>query len=56
MIPDWLHVVSQACLLAGIACAIVIAIDLARHRQRMWIMNVVWPVNALFGTVLTLWL
>ena len=56
MIPDWLHVMSQACLLAGIAFAIVIATDLARHPQRMWIMNVVWPVNALFGTVLTFWL
>jgi len=30
-------------------------IDEMRHPQRMWIMNVVWPVVALFGTGLTIW-
>ncbi len=29
-------------------------IDEMRHPQRMWIMNVVWPVVALFGTGLTI--
>ncbi|MGY4466907.1 hypothetical protein ACVWWK_002589 [Bradyrhizobium sp. LB9.1b] len=56
MIPIWLHNLALACLAVGIVCAIIIAIDLTRHPQRMRIMNVVWPVNALFGTVLTLWL
>jgi hypothetical protein len=36
-------------------CAVVIAIDVARHRQHMWIMNVVWPVTALFGTAWIVW-
>ncbi len=32
-------------------------IDLLRgNQQQMWIMNLVWPICALFGTVLTLWL
>ncbi|MFZ3330189.1 MAG: DUF4396 domain-containing protein [Candidatus Acidiferrales bacterium] len=41
----------------GIAfvCAIVIAIDELRHPQKMWIMNLVWPVNALYLSVFGLW-
>jgi hypothetical protein len=30
-------------------------VDETRHPQHMWIMNVVWPVCALFGTVCWLW-
>ncbi|MCB1885943.1 MAG: DUF4396 domain-containing protein [Geminicoccaceae bacterium] len=55
MIPDWLHALSIAALALGFACAAVILVDVVRHPQRMGIMNVVWPVVALFGTVLTLW-
>jgi hypothetical protein len=55
MIPAWLHNLSIAYLLLGGVCAVVIAIDVARHPQHMWIMNVVWPVTALFGTVWILW-
>jgi len=54
MIPIWLHEVAFACLAVGIVCAILIAIDLFNHPQRMWIMNIVWPINGLFGTVMTL--
>ena len=41
----------------GIAfiCAIVIAIDETRHPQKMWIMNVVWPVTALYFSAFVLW-
>ncbi len=55
MIPDWLHSLSIAFLLLGLVCAVVTAADLVRHKQHMWIMNVVWPVTALFGTVWTVW-
>jgi hypothetical protein len=55
MIPAWLHSLSIAYLLVGLACAVVIAADLVRHKQHMWIMNVVWPVTALFGTVWIVW-
>jgi len=41
MIPAWLHALSIAYLLLGALCAVVIAIDAARHKQHMWIMNVV---------------
>ncbi|MEZ5332797.1 MAG: DUF4396 domain-containing protein [Thermoanaerobaculia bacterium] len=56
MIPEWFSVLSVAMLALGALCALVIVVDILRgHRQQMWIMNVVWPVTALFGTVLALW-
>ncbi len=55
MIPGWLHSLSIAYLLLGLASAVVIAVDLLRHPQHMWIMDVVWPVTALFGTGWILW-
>jgi hypothetical protein len=41
----------------GIAffCALVIAIDEIRYPQRMWIMNLVWPITALYLSVFALW-
>ncbi len=45
---------SIGALLLGAACLLVIALDVVRHPQKMAVMNVVWPVTALFGTVLTL--
>jgi hypothetical protein len=55
MMPIWLHDVSIASLLLGALCALIILTDLFRHPQHMWIMNVVWPVTALFGSVWILW-
>ena len=55
MITHWLHLVSIFALVLGFAAAGVIMIDEVGHPQHMWIMNVVWPVVALFGTVLTIW-
>lgn len=55
MIPTWLHDLSLAYLVLGAVCALVIALDLLRRPQHMWIMNVVWPVTALFGTAWILW-
>jgi hypothetical protein len=37
-------------------CAAIIAIDLlAGHPQHMWIMNLVWPITALYAGPLALW-
>lgn len=55
MVPHWLHLLSIFALLLGFAAAIVITIDEVRHPQRMWIMNVVWPTVALFGTAPMIW-
>jgi hypothetical protein len=44
MIPVWLHDLSIAYLSHGALSALIIAFDLVRHPQHMWIMNVVSPV------------
>ena len=53
MIPAWLHLLSISALVLGFATCIAITIDEITHPQRMWIMNIVWPIAALFGTLLT---
>jgi hypothetical protein len=55
MIPPWLHDLALLSLGLGGASALVLGVDLARRPQRMWIMDVVWPVTALFGGPLVLW-
>jgi Domain of unknown function (DUF4396) len=55
MVPDWLHTLAIVSLVLGFVCAGIIIIDEFRHPQHMWIMNVVWPVTALFGLAITLW-
>ena len=41
-------------LAIAIASALVIAVDELFRPQKMWIMNIVWPVTALYLSVLTL--
>ena len=53
--PLWLHALSIVCLAAGLACAITIALDEVRFPQKMGVMNLVWPLTALFGSVVWLW-
>jgi len=55
MIPEWLHDLSIAYVSLGIVSALIIAVDVLRHPQQMWIMDIVWPVTALFGTAAVLW-
>ncbi len=55
MIPTWLHALAILSLSVGFVCFAVIAVDEYRDPQHMWIMNVVWPVAALFGSVVWLW-
>lgn len=55
MIPAWLEALSIAMLVLGGICASIIAVDEWRHPQNMAIMNLVWPVTALFGSVWIVW-
>ena len=55
MVPSWLHMLSIIALLIGFVSASAIATDVVRHPQRMWIMDIVWPVTGLFGGLLILW-
>lgn len=52
--PIWLHELAIISLVVAFICAVVIAIDETRRHQQMWIMNLVWPLTALFGGVLWL--
>ncbi len=55
MIPLWLHVLSLVSLSLAILCAVWIAFDCWRRPQKMGVMNAVWPLCALFGSVPLLW-
>jgi hypothetical protein len=55
MVPLWLHDLSIGMLSLGALCALSIAIDEVKHPQHMWVMNLVWPITALFGTAWVLW-
>ena len=48
--PIWLHDLSITWIAIGAICAVIISADEIRHPQKMWIMNLVWPLTALFGT------
>jgi hypothetical protein len=46
--PEWLNLLAWAALGLGVACALYIVADEFRHKQMMWIMNLVWPITALY--------
>ncbi len=48
--PEWLNILAIVSLILAGVCFLIIAWDLlAGHPQKMWIMNVVWPVTALYA-------
>lgn len=51
-IPEWLTVCSWVAIGLGLVCALVLAVDITRHPQPMAVMNLVWPICALFGSVI----
>lgn len=56
MFPAWLHLLSIVALLVSGLSALLIAVDETRRPQRMAIMYAVWPLTALFGGLIWLWL
>ncbi len=53
---DWLNVVSWIGVAMGVISALAIAIDiLVGNRQHMWIMNLVWPLTALYSGPVGVW-
>ena len=55
MIPIWLTALSWVSLALGVASAAIIAVDVMRRPQHMAVMNVVWPLIALFSSLAGLW-
>ncbi|SMY00175.1 Phospholipase_D-nuclease N-terminal [Brevibacterium linens] len=53
---NWLNLIAWISLILSAAQAVVITIDVIRHRQTMMpIMNIVWPLIGLFFPVVGLW-
>ena len=50
-----LAAIAWVSLAVAFACALWIAVDEMRHPQAMAIMNIVWPVTALYLSVFALW-
>ncbi|HEX7964164.1 MAG TPA: DUF4396 domain-containing protein [Gammaproteobacteria bacterium] len=40
----------------ALICALAVSLDLLRHPQKMWIMDLVWPVSMLYLGPLGLWI
>jgi hypothetical protein len=54
--PEWLITLSIVSLTLAVGCALAIAADIAAgRRQPMAIMNLVWPITALYAGPLGLW-
>ncbi|TPE49553.1 DUF4396 domain-containing protein [Amaricoccus solimangrovi] len=49
MVPGWLHALSVISLAVAFGCSLIIIVDEWRDPQHMWIMNLVWPLTALFA-------
>jgi hypothetical protein len=55
-IPHWLEIVAIISLIGAGICSVIIIRDLLTgHSQHMWIMNLVWPITALYFGPLALW-
>jgi hypothetical protein len=52
--PWGLHLAAGISLAVAILSGVVVALDELRRPQKMWIMNLVWPLTTLFGGVLWL--
>src|ERR1700733_6184805 len=50
-----LTTIAWVSLIAAFASVLIIAVDEARHPQKMWIMNLVWPITALYFSIFALW-
>ncbi len=54
-IPESLVAIAWISLALAALSAMVVVLDLRRHPQHMWIMNVVWPLSALYAGPLGAW-
>lgn len=53
--PQWLHLLAWAYLALCFACGLIIVFDELRRPQKMMIMNLVWPITALYFGAAALW-
>lgn len=53
--PQWLHCLAWAWLALCFACSLIIIFDELHRPQKMMIMNLVWPITALYFGPVALW-
>ncbi len=54
--PHWLELVAITSLIISLLCSLIVVADiLSGHKQHMWIMNLVWPITALYSGPIGLW-
>lgn len=51
----WLHDLAWFFLILAFVCSAILIMYEIRYPQHMWIMNVVWPITALYAGPLALW-
>jgi hypothetical protein len=56
VVPAWLNTLSIVSLSVAAICSAVVLIDILRHPQQMAIMDWVWPITALYGGPLAIWM
>lgn len=55
--PEWLHILAWIYLAFCAATALWVLTDFARgHRQKMWVMYLVWPITAMYFGPFAAWL
>lgn len=52
----WLNVLSWSALALGVICAALIALNVVKRPEKMWIMNLVWPITGLYLGPVAVWL
>ena len=48
MPPAWLDSLATAGVALGFLCTVIVLAMLAARPQKMWVMDIVWPVTALY--------
>jgi len=55
--PEWLYVLAWAYIGICSAVALWMIVDISRgHRQQMWIMEIVWPITAMYLGPIAAWM
>ena len=55
MTPQWLEPLTTAFLALAFLCAAIMIVTVLVRRQKMWIMNIVWPLTTLYWGPVALW-
>ena len=52
----WLNLLSWSALVLGLICGALIALNVVKRPEKMWIMNLVWPITGLYLGPVAVWL